>query len=151
MACKCKNGRKAQGVKVGNFELCVCDVKWLYFNEGAGTAAPHIEGSKKPGELLVDDDSVIFRCGGFDGKAQTPAWSIDAAVAYSDVPNNDDTFDNWRVGFIQTIELINWEVFYENGWRRKLMVNKSRDGDKDSSAPWYAPEGEPGEARPLDD
>jgi hypothetical protein len=63
------------------------------------------------------------------------------------VGNNEPISKNppskrWQVGFIQTVESVEYEAFYNNGWGRKVLAGKTRDAADDTiDAPWYGPPG----------
>ena len=59
-----------------------------------------------------------------------------------------------QVGFIQTVESLEWEALYTDGWGLKSIVGRSRDAfSVKVTAPWYVDPGVPakGAPFPLDD
>ena len=149
----------AAPIKSGNFTFCICGITWKSFNSGPGyvTLDPSEQmaninlGGNGPGPPLK---SLWFRSGA-QGRvvgSSTPAWDLEALLGFDEVTPGGaaSVAASWMVGFIQTVESLEWEATYSNGWSRKAQVPKSRDAATGTvPAPWYAPAGSGANGQPI--
>ena len=158
MACNCGKGGKEvlKTEKLGKadkVDICICNIQWLNFTDGPGVAQwdtdEEVNSLTRPGDPYT---KIWFRCGDLVGGAKgfmtTPGWNLDIGIG-TDGPSGSDVWDNWQIGIIQTVESEVWQGYYEDDWGRIAMANKSRDGDKSATAPWYAPSTSSADGHPI--
>jgi hypothetical protein len=145
-------------VKSGDFTYCLCSAPlWKNFNDGAGYTHPDIFEVLAYKNNNIPLKSVWFTTGSQDTKGQHSAWDVEALLAYEEW--RDDDTQPWmankvQVGFIQTVEKLDWEGLYTDGWGRKSMAKTARDAlNVKVTPPWFAEPGVPakGAPFPLDD
>jgi hypothetical protein len=151
-----KDTKIFHAAKSGNFTLCVCSLIWNSDYSGPGfvewdsteTAAFTSPTSTTPLK------SLWFRCG---NKGQVvgqfqPSWEVETIIGYDEfIPGGAQSVaDKWQVGFIQTVESLEWEALYADGWGRKTIVGRCRDAATDSvTAPWFADPGSKAKGAPF--
>lgn len=150
MDCKgsCPKGMQGTPTAAGDgLVLCLCGrISWPFFNKDAGSVKTDIQEDMNHITDPKSKNTVLwFRCGGHDGLNETPAWQLDAMVGNNEPTGANPPSKKWQLGFIQTVERMEWEGIYSNGWNRKAQAVKARDGGPGAVAPWYGPAGSLGE------
>jgi len=124
----------------------MCGVDWVSFNKGAGSVKTDLQEDMNILKNPKSKNTMLwFRCGDYNGLDERAAWVLDAMVGNNEPTGPTPPSKQWRLGFIQTVERLEWEATYSNGWNRKAQAVKARDADISADAPWYGPKGSLGE------
>ncbi len=149
-SCKdsCPRGTSATPVDAGSgLVLCMCGVSQTWFNRGPGSVKLDFQEQLNfLNNHKLKYTVLWFRCGNFNGLDEMPAWKLDAMVGNNEPTGSNPPSKQWMVGFIQTVERLEWEGTYSAGWNRKTQAVKARDfGLSTVAPPWYGPPGSVGE------